>query len=129
FESPDAASSAAALDAITKSVEETRTALEAGLKKTDEKNETSTVKPDSKPKPKPRVISKVLAARAVRRLDDLQGALKEWFEAFDGYDPTFGWWNREPHKQLTEALSNYKKFLREKIMGIDPKAKEEPIIG
>jgi uncharacterized protein (DUF885 family) len=78
---------------------------------------------------KPLVVSKVVAFRAAWRLAELQRSLEEWFKTYDGYDPTFSWWVREPQKQIVEALTEYGKFLREKVTGIDPKGKDDPIIG
>jgi uncharacterized protein (DUF885 family) len=79
--------------------------------------------------PKPLTASKTVAFRAANRLDELKKSLDEWFKVYDGYDPAFGWWTREPYKQLTQSFEDYGKFLREKVAGIDPKAKDAPIIG
>jgi hypothetical protein len=73
--------------------------------------------------------SKVVALRAAGRLTELQRALTEWFDTYNGYDPEFGWWVRDPYKQVTQALEAYGKVLREKVAGIDPKQREEPIVG
>ena len=40
--------------------------------------------------------SKVVALRAAGRLTELQRALTEWFDTYNGYDPVFGWWVRDP---------------------------------
>ena len=72
--------------------------------------------------------NKILAYRAASRLGDLSKTLKDWYEFYEGYDPQFSWWNREPYKKTAAALDDYAKFLREKIVGA--KAGEaEPIIG
>jgi hypothetical protein len=71
---------------------------------------------------------KIAALRAANRLDALGKTLKNWFEFYDGYDPEFGWWNREPHKKATAALDGYAKFLREKLVGVKA-GEDEPIIG
>ncbi len=71
---------------------------------------------------------KIAALRAANRLTDLGKTLKNWFEFYDGYDPEFGWWTREPYKQATIALEGYAKFLREKIVGVKA-GEDEPIIG
>jgi hypothetical protein len=73
--------------------------------------------------------SKVVALRAAGRLSELQRALTEWFDTYNGYDPEFGWWVRDPFKQVTLALEAYGKVLREKGAGIDPKQRDEPIVG
>ncbi len=112
----DAAAAAKALDQIRKAVERTRESVEATLKPATEKAP-------------PVAATKIVAFRAANRLADLQKTLEDWFKFYDGYDPAFGWWTREPHKQVASALDDYQKLLREKVAGIDPKAKEEPIIG
>ena len=113
----DAKGSAASLARMKKSVETVRATLEAAQKSA----------PDAKPAtPLP---TKVIAIRAAHRTDELRRSLDEWFATFDGYDPAFGWWTREPFKQLATALDEHRKFLREKIAGISANAKDEPIIG
>ncbi len=130
LEPMDARGAGAALECVRVSLEKTRAALEAGLKTAGDRVAKESAEPAAKQeRVEPITVSKVVAARAVRRLDELQATLKEWFTSFDGYDPMFSWWTREPQKQLTEALADYRTFLREKVAGIDPKAKEEPIIG
>jgi uncharacterized protein (DUF885 family) len=112
----DAAAAAKALDAIRLSIERAKTAGEAALKPAAEKAA-------------PTAATRISALRAANRLADLQKTFEDWFKFYDGYDPAFGWWTREPHKQTASALDDYQKFLREKVAGIDPKAKDEPIIG
>lgn len=145
----DAKAAASALNAMRLAIEKTRAGLEAGLKP-DKKDVLSAEVPDGAAAPSPRSASaergggaaspttekpvplaatKVVAFRAVNQLGALQRSLDEWFKASDGYDPGFGWWNRDPYKQLSTALDDYAKFLREKIVGIDPKGKDDPIIG
>ena len=119
----DAKAAAVTLDGVKKTVEKTRAALEAGLRAVKENAGAADAKV------KPLVASKVAGFRAAGRLAELQKSLDEWFKTYDGYDPSFGWWVREPHKQVTESLAEYGKFLREKVVGIDPKGKDDPIIG
>ena len=119
---------AAMLDVVRKDTENTRAALEAGLRPAKTKTEDALEKPAGT-NAAPRTTTKVTALRTVNRLGELRRSLREWFEVFDGYDPTFGWWTREPFKQLESTLDDYEKFLREKLLGIDPKKKEEPIVG
>ena len=71
---------------------------------------------------------KIAALRAANRMDELGKTLKNWFEFYDGYDPEFGWWAREPYKKAAAALDGYAKFLREKIVGVKA-GEDEPIIG
>jgi len=71
---------------------------------------------------------KIAALRAANRLDGLGKTLKNWFDYYNGYDPEFGWWTREPYKKATTALDDYAKFLREKIVGVKT-GEDEPIVG
>lgn len=71
---------------------------------------------------------KIAALRAANRLDGLGKTLKNWFDYYNGYDPEFGWWTREPYKKATAALDDYAKFLREKIVGVKT-GEDEPIVG
>ncbi|MCX6956180.1 MAG: DUF885 family protein [Verrucomicrobia bacterium] len=127
LEPVDPKAAAVTLDEVRKSIERTRAALEAGLKAAKDGDKGAA---DPKPaKVAPLAVSKVVAFRAAGRLDELKKSLDEWVKVYDGYDPAFGWWIREPHKQVTEAFAEYGKFLREKVVGIDPKGKDEPVIG
>lgn len=121
MEPVDAKAAAATLEKMRKGIESARTGLEAGLKK--EKSD------DAKPKIAPLTTTKIVAFRAAGRVDELKKTLEDWFKTFDSYDPNFGWWTRESYKSVATALDDYGKFLREKIVGIDPKSKDEPIIG
>ncbi len=133
LEPVDAPASAKILDRIRQSVEQTRAAVEAGLKPTEEKLSDSKAgkkdSPASAVKPAQLVTTKIVGFRAANRLADLQKTLADWFKFYDAYDPVFSWWAREPQKQVTQALEDYQKLLREKVAGIDPKAKDQPIIG
>ncbi|HZJ01039.1 MAG TPA: DUF885 family protein [Gemmatimonadaceae bacterium] len=80
-------------------------------------------------------ISKTVANRSADDIDDLRTTLGAWYKYYDGYDPTFTWWNKNPYKKLDDALKRYAKSLREKIVGFKPStgdstgANEGPIIG
>ncbi len=71
---------------------------------------------------------KITALRAANQLGALGKNLEDWFKFYDGYDPQFGWWTREPNKKLAAALTDYTKFLREKIVGYK-EGEDEPIVG
>lgn len=130
LETVDPKGAAAALGRMQKSLEAARTGLEAGLKAGQDRSPANGAAPAaSAEKTAPLKPTKVVAFRAANRADELKKSLEDWFKTFDGYDPNFGWWTREPYKQLATALDEYGKFLREKIVGIDPKSKDEPIIG
>jgi hypothetical protein len=133
LERMDAKAAAAAIGTMRKSLEKARAALEVGLKPAKATEEPKSKPSDATTNPAERVApmttTKIIAWRAAQRLDDLRKSHDDWFKTYDGYDPAFDWWTREPNRQFTQALDDYAKFLREKIVGIDPKSKDEPIIG
>ena len=79
-------------------------------------------------------ISKTVANRAADNIDEIRGAVTNWYKYYDGYDPSFSWWTKSPYKKLDDALKRYAKSLREKIVGFKPgtdsaATNEGPIIG
>jgi uncharacterized protein (DUF885 family) len=134
----DARNAAAALAEMKKSLEKARASLE---RKPSTKEQDVAAKDqagaasakDQAAAPSEKVerltVSKVIALRAANRTGELQESLRAWFRFYDGYDPVFGWWARQPYQEFTSALDDYRKFLRERVAGVDPKAKDEPIIG
>ncbi len=73
-------------------------------------------------------IDRLTAFRAQEQIGVVAEALRSWYEFYSGYDPLFTWWCEAPYKEVTRALEDYKKFLREKVLGIGP-GDEEPIVG
>lgn len=122
LEPMDPKAAAASLDAMRTALDDAKARLEAGLK-------SDSAKPAAaNGGPAPLTTTKIVAYRAAKHTAELKDTLEDWFGFFDGYDPNFGWWTRAPHKQLVEALDDYAKFLREKIVGLEP-GKDEPIVG
>jgi hypothetical protein len=73
-------------------------------------------------------IDRLTAFRAQEQLLALGETLRSWYEFYSGYDPLFTWWCQAPYKEVTRAIDEYRRFLREKVLGIGPGA-EEPIVG
>lgn len=61
--------------------------------------------------------SKMVALRAAGYVDALRGHLDDWMGFYRGYDPVITWWCEAPHKELSDALNEYAKFLREQVAG------------
>ena len=57
------------------------------------------------------------AVRASQQLDRLRGALEQWFAFYNGYDPGFTAKVPESYRTVNQALTEYARFLREKIAG------------
>jgi uncharacterized protein (DUF885 family) len=91
---------AAQLNDLTKQIETTRRALEAGLRA------------------EPGNVKKTVANRAASAVNSLRGALRVWFGYYNGYDPLFTWWVDEPYKAVDQALGDYATYLTEKVVGL-----------
>jgi hypothetical protein len=113
MERPDGEKHAAALAEMVKAIEAVREQMNAK---------------DGGDASKRLKVSPVVANRAVIATRQLAGNLKEWFQQYDGYDPTFTWWTAQPYKDADKALTDYATFLKEKGVGIAPDDKTT-IIG
>ena len=79
-------------------------------------------------------VNKAVANRAADRVDQIRNVVGRWYKYYDGYDPTFSWWTKDPYKRMDESLTRYAKTLREKVVGFKPaqaggSANDGPIIG
>ena len=113
MEHPDPEKAAGTLTEMVKQIATARKALDPG----------PLGEAGGKPKVNPVVAN--LAAQAVRQLS---GNLREWFNFYNGYDPTFTWWVGIPYKEADKALTSYQGFLNERLIGITPDDKTT-IIG
>ena len=52
-----------------------------------------------------------------RRLDQLRGVVANWYRYYDGYDPMFSWWVRDPYRKLDDLVARvrYARTLRERV--------------
>ena len=73
-------------------------------------------------------VSPVVASRAAGHVDALRAVLADWNAFYDGYDPLFSWWAREPYGRLDKALAAYGDAVRQHLAGIRP-GETAPIIG
>src|SRR5881394_1054350 len=65
-------------------------------------------------------VTRTIANRAADDLDDVRAVVGGWFRYYDGYDPQFSWWVKDPCKKLDDALSRYARTLRERVVGMKP---------
>jgi uncharacterized protein (DUF885 family) len=72
-------------------------------------------------------IERFDASRAAKRIDEYLRALRVWFDFYDGYDPQFSWWCREPYQETRQALEGAAKFLRERVVRVG--SGENDIVG
>ena len=65
-------------------------------------------------------VSRTVANRAAERIDRIRAVVTTWYRYYDGYDPMFSWWTRDPYRRLDEALAKYARTLRERVVGFKP---------
>ena len=70
----------------------------------------------------------ITGLRAVRLLQSYQRALGAWYRHYEGYDPLFTWWAKQPFEQADDAIGRYLVTLRARVVGW-PEGAEEPIVG
>lgn len=68
-------------------------------------------------------LSQVKANRVLRLVKGLQRDLGDWYRFYDGYDPTFGWWNAAPYKALSESIGAYEDALQDQV------GNEDTVVG
>ncbi|MFY9622727.1 MAG: DUF885 family protein [Pyrinomonadaceae bacterium] len=107
----DSAKTAATLNELKRQIEDTRRAVEAGLRPErggEARSETL----------EPIKVKKTIAFRAVGALNNLRNNLRNWYGFYNGYDPIFTWWNEQPYRALDETLAGYNAFLSERVVGL-----------
>lgn len=70
----------------------------------------------------------VLARRTAAALDQLRGAVADWFQFYQGFQPDFAWWVRQPHEALGKELESLPQYLRTEIAGLKG-GPDDPLIG
>jgi hypothetical protein len=78
-------------------------------------------------------VSRTIGNRAADNVESLRRGMTSWYRFYDGYDPLFSWWARDPYRKLDSALMRYSRTLRERVVGMRPGESQErnqgPIIG
>src|SRR5205823_6058648 len=118
----DSAKTAATLTNLKRQVDETRRAVEAGLRTSRENlgDGVSTASGSDRlaDRTDPIRAKKTVAFRAVGAINNLRNTLRNWYTFYNGYDPLFTWWNEEPYKTLDQTLTTYAAFLSERVVGL-----------
>jgi hypothetical protein len=122
----DSVKAAAVLTDMRKQIEDTRKAVEAGLRPEGRPggraDSEASARSDGGTDGKVAVIKvkKTVANRGVAMLNGLRNTLRSWFGFYNGYDPIFTWWADEPYKAVDQALAGYSTFLTERVVGVRP---------
>src|SRR5437588_6514178 len=114
----DSAKTAATLTNLRKQVEDTRRAVEAGIRTASGSDRIDPIK-----------AKKSVAFRAVGAINNLRNTLRNWYTFYNGYDPLFTWWNEEPYKSLDQTLTTYAAFLSERVVGLRPESTQPGTTG
>lgn len=72
---------------------------------------------------------RISAVRAVEALSGIERRVKDLYRFYEGYDPQFTWWCKDPVKQLVERLSEGAELIRQRggIAGDAGKIVGQPI--
>lgn len=65
-------------------------------------------------------VTKTVANRAADNLDQVRNIMGGWYRFYDGFDPMFSWWLKDPYKKLDDAMTRYARTLRERVVGFRP---------
>ena len=120
----DSRAAASTLAAVVRQVDSLRKSVESPRSDSSSKKSGA-----SQPKP-----SRTVANRAATEVDAIRRVMTSWYRYYEGYDPTFTWWMKDPYKKLDDALTQYARALRERIVGFKPTegqagANSGPIVG
>ena len=111
----DSRAAATALAEITRQIDSLRARFETPTSRGD----TSAAALTRARVPTP-TVSKTVANRAAENIDQISRVMQNWYEYYDGYDPLFTWWVKDPYKRLDESLKRYARTLRERVVGFRP---------
>src|SRR5258705_7152782 len=145
LETINQAALARALADVTKSVDSLRALLEPGPRPTtavalanaggpSATQASNGARTDSgAPRAAAPKVSRTVANRAAEHIDELRRGMTAWYRFYDGYDPLFSWWTRDPYRKLDTALVRYARTLRERVVGMPPgnaqQQNQGPIVG
>jgi hypothetical protein len=104
----DPVASARLLSSLAKEIDSMRAKLEAG-------GRGGAVMPS---------VTKTVANRAADDLDRIRNVVGGWYRYYDGYDPMFTWWVKEPHASLDAAMTGYARAIRTRLVGLPAAAQQ-----
>jgi uncharacterized protein (DUF885 family) len=67
---------------------------------------------------KPGAVTPAVGVRASQRVDNLRGALQQWFAFYNGYDPAFTEKVPAAYQEVARSLTAYSTLLRQKVGGL-----------
>ena len=73
-------------------------------------------------------LTPTLGGRVAQTLDQFKRALREWYQFYDGYHPSFTWWVKSPYEATLKALDDYADFVRREVAGY-VQGEDPPVLG
>ncbi len=70
----------------------------------------------------------VLAVRSAEAMEQLRSALDDWFRFYDGFQPDFSWWVRQPQGALSKGLEDTAAYLKKECAGLKGEP-DDPLTG
>ena len=125
FESLDPQRSAALLTTLTGDVARSRAAVERSLGPPERPGTPPSSDASTPASTRP---SRIVAYRTIEALDGIKRTFASWYAYYSGYDPLFTWWLAQPYKRMTTALTDYQRFLKERVVGYKD-GEDPPIVG
>ncbi|MEX2154498.1 MAG: DUF885 family protein [Gemmatimonadaceae bacterium] len=132
LETPNHPTLARTLADVAKLVDTLRAQFEPAARPSGQPGDTAVARPfASTARQSPPRVSRTVANRAANHLDALRQSMAGWYRFYDGYDPLFSWWVRDPYRKLDSSLVRYARTLRERVVGMRPGAQQNqgPIVG
>lgn len=71
-----------------------------------------------RPRAMPPRVTKTVGNRSADNLDQIRGVIRNWYAYYDGFDPMFTWWVKDPYRRVDEAMTNYARTIRQRVVGI-----------
>lgn len=73
-------------------------------------------------------LTPTLAGRVAQAIQRFKGVLREWYQFYDGYHPSFTWWVKSPYESVVKALDDYAGFVRKEVAGFVD-GEDPPVLG
>ena len=118
---------------IAKQIDSLRALFEPAPRQAGQNSDPPNAPSDTAARPRAPRVSRTVANRAAENLESLRRTASAWYRYYDGYDPMFTWWAKDPYRKVDSALMRYTRTLRERVVGMRPGESQErnqgPIIG
>jgi hypothetical protein len=110
----DPRAAARTLASVAKEVDDLRAAFEPPSGRGGDRGQSGATAGARDNEPK---VTPTVANRAANDLDQVRASVANWFRYYNGYDPSFSWWVKDPCQKLDTALRQYARTLRERVVG------------